>query len=230
MSKDFSTTFGDQILIEGAATVIGTAMLGTAFGTIKSFSVKRTASAELLLNGAGNPRSKVFTALGYEGTLEAAFDLSVAAPAIGERITLPLVGVVARVQEGVEVKWEQGKERGLSIPVSAWDSMVNQGFYSVDPVTQERILLDLPPPALQAQDGETTIVLAWPVINGATSYTLQVSEDNGTTWTLLTSTNLLTYTHNGLDPGNTRHYRIRAVNALGAGPWSQTVVGNITGV
>lgn len=222
-NQTFSTTYGDQILVEGAAGVIGTAMLGTAFGTVKNFSVKRSAATEQLLNGAGNPRAKIFTAMGFEGTLETAFDLEVDPPAIGDRITLPLVSLVARVQEGVEVKWEQGKERGLSIPVSAWDSLENAGFYSIDPVTQERTLLDLAAPVPVPTAGALKIDLEWPVVTNAVSYVVQVSEDAGETWTALGTPTDPEYSHTGLTGGQTRHYRVRAVNAKGNGPWSATV-------
>ncbi len=223
MSQTFSTTYGDKILIEGAAAIIGTAMLGTDFGTVKNFSVKRNAATEDLMSGSGNLRAKVYTMLGFEGTLEVAFDATVTAPAIGERITLPLVGVVARVQEGVEVKWEAGKERGLSIPVSAWDSLENAGFFSIDPITQERTLLDLGTPVVTPTAGELLIGLAWPAITDALSYIVDVSTDAGTTWAQLAAPSVALYSHTGLTAGQTRHYRVRAVNAKGNGPWSATV-------
>ena len=223
MSQTFSTTYGDQILIEGADAIIGTAMLGTAFGTVKNFAVKRTAQTEELMKGSGNLRAKVYTMLGFEGTLEVAFDSTVTAPAIGERITLPLVGVVARVQGGVEVKWEAGKERVLSIPVSSWDSLENAGFFSIDPETQERTLLDLAAPVVTPTAGALAIALAWPAVTAAVSYIVQVSDDAGETWEQLAAPTEGTYNHTPLTAGQTRHYRVRAVNTIGNGPWSDTV-------
>jgi hypothetical protein len=223
MSQSLSTTYGNNILITGAETIIGTAMLGTEFGTVKNAGVKRNAAREELLNGAGNLRAIIHTNPNFEMTLEVAFEKHVTPPAIGERITLPHVGVVGRVMEGVEIKWEQGKERGLSIPVSHWDSLGDDApFYQFNPVTEELTLLDLAAPVLSATAGALQIVLDWADIADALSYIVQVSTDAGTTWTALATPSLSTYTHTGLTGGQTRHYRARAVNAKGNGPWSNT--------
>lgn len=223
MSQTLSTTYGDNILVLGAEVVIGTAMLGSDFGTVKSCSVKRNADKEELENAAGNLRAVVLKKPGFEMTLEVAFDASVTAPALGAAISLPLVGVVGRVMPGVEVKWEQGKERGLSIPVSSWDSLEDASLFQVDPVTQEYSLLDIGVPVPTATAGSLQIVLDWPDIASATSHKVDVSTDSGATWTQLATPSLSTYTHTGLTAGQTRHYRIRAVNANGNGLWSATV-------
>lgn len=221
MSDSFATTYADDILIHGAEVIIGTAMLGIEFGTVKSAKVKRTASKEMLLNGKGNFRAIVFTNPGFEMTLEVAFEKNVTAPAMGEIITLPLVGVSGRVQEGVEVSWEQGKERGLSIPVSSWDAMGDAPLWRVDPETQEFTLQDLAAPVLTASPGSGNIALDWADVPGATSYEVQVSTDSGVTFTALATPSTSTHTHT-VTMGQTRHYRARAVNAIGKGPWSNT--------
>lgn len=224
MSQSLSTTYGDNILLLGAETIIGTAMLGTEFGTVKNASVKRNAAREELLNGAGNLRTIVLTNPNLELTLECAFEKGVTPPAIGERITLPLVGVVGRVMEGVEAKWEQGKERGLSIPVAHWDSLGDDApFRQFNPVTEEFTLLDLLAPVVTATAGALQIVLDWPDVVDALSYIVEVSTDAGTTWTQLASPEVSTHTHSGLTAGQTRHYRVRGVSAKGNGPWSAAV-------
>lgn len=221
-TPSFSTTYGDSILVHGIETVIGTVMLGNAFGTVKSCSVKRTGDKEDLENGAGNLRGYFIKKPGFEMTLEVAFEASVQAPELGEPITLPLVGVVGRVQIGVEVKWEAGKERGLSIPVSSWDSLANASFFSVNPATMEYTLLDIGQPVPTATPGSGQVVLDWPDISGATAYDVQVSTDIGETFTALNSPATSTYTHT-LATGQTRHYRVRAKNAKGNGRWSTTI-------
>lgn len=222
MSNTFSTTYGDEILVLGADVTIGTAMLGDDFGTVKSCSVKRTADKEDLENGAGNMRAVLLKKPGFEMTLEVAFEVGVTAPALGAAISLPLVGVVGRVMPGVEVKWEAGKERGLSIPVSSWDSLEGASLYSVDPVTQDYTLLDIGTPVVTATPGSGQIVLDWPDISGATGHDVQASSDAGTTWATVNSPEASTYTHT-VTTGQTRHYRVRAKNANGNGPWSETV-------
>ena len=74
-------------------------------------------------------------------------------------------------------------------------------------------------------DGETAIDLSWgpPADSGAsaiTGYRIQVSEDGGATWTDLvrdTESTATDYSHSGLSPGTTRHYRVFAINDSGTG-------------
>ncbi len=158
-------------------------------------------------------------------TLELAFDATVVAPGVGERIVLPLVGVQGRVMEGVEVSWEGG----LSIPVSSWDALEDAALYKVNPVTQEFTLMDLDTPVLAATAGSGSIALNWEDIEDAASYVVQVSSDAGTTRTNQATPSTSTYTHTGLTTGQTRHYRVRAVHAtLGNGPWSNTTTATAT--
>lgn len=159
----FETTYDDDLLILGEQVVIGTAMLGRDFGTIKSASVKRSGDKLELEGGSGNLRALVLLKPGFEMILEVAFDLSVEPPGLLDRIALPLVGVVGRVMPGVEVKWEAGKERGLSIPVSSWDSMANVAAYSLDPVTGIFTPLDAAAPGSITADstvitGDSTLI------------------------------------------------------------------------
>ena len=80
------------------------------------------------------------------------------------------------------------------------------------------------PTGLVATAAATLIDLAWtaPEYDGGapvTSYRVEVSED-GTEWSDLersTGVTLTTYTHTGLQPGITRHYRVSAINLAGTG-------------
>ena len=71
--------------------------------------------------------------------------------------------------------------------------------------------------------GQTIINLRWavPADNGGaaiTGYRVEVSEDAGSTWMdLVANTTATTYSHTGLPPETTRHYRVRAINAVGTG-------------
>ena len=54
-------------------------------------------------------------------------------------------------------------------------------------------------------------------------YRIEVSDDGGTTWTnhvSNTESGDTTYTHRFISPGTTNHYRVSAINGLGAGPAS----------
>ena len=73
--------------------------------------------------------------------------------------------------------------------------------------------------------GTTAINLSWsaPGSTGGsaiTGYKIEVSSDGGSSWSDLvanTSNTTTTYTHTGLGGGDTRHYRVSAINANGAG-------------
>jgi len=82
------------------------------------------------------------------------------------------------------------------------------------------------PTGLQAADiSPTQIDLTWtaPAYNGGapiTSYQVEVSADAGSTWGVLVSSTGSTgtsYSHIGLEPGSTRHYRVSATNVAGTG-------------
>ena len=72
-------------------------------------------------------------------------------------------------------------------------------------------------------DGSTRIALSWeaPADDGGseiTGYRIEVSDDAGSNWDDLvddTGNDDTTYTHTGLSPGDTRHYRVSAINAEG---------------
>ena len=75
-------------------------------------------------------------------------------------------------------------------------------------------------------DGQTIITLSWtvPSDNGGAAiigYQIEVSPTGiGDTWTNLvdnTESTTTTYAHTGLSAGTTRHYRVRAINSVGAG-------------
>ena len=76
-------------------------------------------------------------------------------------------------------------------------------------------------------DGETEVDLSWtaPSDDGGvsiTGYRIEVS-NNGSSWSNLeanTNSASTTYTHTGLMAGDTRHYRVSAINSEGAGPAS----------
>jgi len=223
MSTIASTYLPEDVLLLGDATpVIGTAVLGDAYGKIKSLSVKRTGDEEELSNGAGGLRAHVVKKPGVDATLEVMFDAEVAAPAIYTLITLPVVNIVGRVMPGVDIKYDDGKERTMSIPIKMWDSLMNQPAFRLDTLTGIKYLLDIGIPVPTATPGSGTIVLDWPDVTDATSYEIQVSSDSGVTWAHLTTPSVSNYTHT-VTTGQRRDYRIAAKSADGQGEWSVTV-------
>ncbi len=77
-----------------------------------------------------------------------------------------------------------------------------------------------PPRNLEAEPkGQSMIVLKWRAPNSyVEGYKIEVSEDGVSNWTDLeedTGNTDTTYTHSGLSPGDTRHYRVSAINSEG---------------
>ena len=72
--------------------------------------------------------------------------------------------------------------------------------------------------------GPTTIDLDWdpPSSTGESTitYEVQVSPDGGDSWGSPQTTSQTSFRHTGLPVGATRHYRVRARNANGPGPWT----------
>lgn len=137
--SDVSTTYGphDALVLGDAHPVLGTAMLGDAFGTIKRATLVRSGKRVEITDDAQSLRILLITNPGFEMTLECCFDMAVTAPGFLAPLDLPMVGVTGRVMEGVSVIWEEGGERMLSIPVAQWDSMSEATAYllSVDGTT-----------------------------------------------------------------------------------------------
>ena len=95
---------------------------------------------------------------------------------------------------------------------------------NVASATTDAIAPDPPTNLVATADAPTRIDLTWtaPAYDGGapvTSYRIEVSED-AAEWTDLersTGTNATWYSHTGLRPGSTRHYRVSAINVAGAG-------------
>ena len=74
-------------------------------------------------------------------------------------------------------------------------------------------------------DGTSEIDLSWraPSTDGGariTGHRIEVSDDGGVTWNTLvpnTRSGGTSYSHTGLSPASTRHYRVSAINRIGAG-------------
>ncbi len=108
------------------------------------------------------------------------------------------------------------------MPVQMWDALLGKAAFRLDTLTGIRYLLDIGIPVPTATGGSGNITVDWPDVDDATSYAVQVSSDAGTTWTALSSPTLSTYVHT-VTTGQTRHYRVRAVNTNGGGEWSAVV-------
>ena len=91
--------------------------------------------------------------------------------------------------------------------------------------TTDATLPGVPQDLTAEADGTSEIDLSWqaPSDDGGadvTGYRIQVSDDGGATWQDLvanTRSTRTTYSHTGLEPATTRHYRVSAINRIGLG-------------
>ena len=104
---------------------------------------------------------------------------------------------------------------------------INAVGESADPSNVGHVVIsvpDVPTELTAAASGQTEIHLSWtapsnPGGGPVSGYHIEVSSDAGETWSDLvqnTESSETTYTHTGLAPGTTRHYRARAINPVGA--------------
>ena len=109
--------------------------------------------------------------------------------------------------------------------VSAINSVGTGNASAVDSATTGAAAAPGPPRGLRARaSGQTAIGLSWnaPSDDGGsavTGYRIEVSGD-GSSWSTLvadTGNTGRTYSHTGLSAGDTRHYRVSAINSAGAG-------------
>ncbi len=99
---------------------------------------------------------------------------------------------------------------------------------TTEPATPTATAPDAPTGLTARASGSTTINLSWtaPDNGGAaiTGYLIEESTDGGSTFSeLVASHSTTTYSHTGLDPGTTRHYRVSAINSVNTGSPSTAV-------
>lgn len=139
----FESSFDNKLAVLGDNTlVIGTAMLGTAFGQIKRCTLTREAEKEEVMANGGNLRAVILKGIRFEMEMEVIFDTGVDAPGLMDIITLPFAGVDARCMPGCAIAWEEGKERLLTIKATAWDALADAVAYSYNPTNGTFTSLD----------------------------------------------------------------------------------------
>jgi len=117
-------------------------------------------------------------------------------------------------------------------PASTWHYRVHAinaagvgAASNVARTTTEATIPGAPRDLTAEADGTSRIDLAWdePSTDGGadiTGYRIEVSEDRGVNWQNLvpnTRNTRTTYSHTGLAPASTRHYRVSAINRVGTG-------------
>ena len=175
------------------------------------------------LDGASTPSSTAFV-LRVAGNPVSITEVSVD----GSEVTLTLA---APVPAGQTVSLDHTQP--MSNPIQDASGNKAQSFARWYLVTESTITITNPvitvpgaPTALSARAvGETQINLSWtaPGENGGapiSGYKIESSPDGVANWTGLvanTGNTATTYAHIGLAAGTTRHYRVSAINSVGAG-------------
>lgn len=136
----------DILLLGEAQPVLGTAMLGDAFGIIRRCFLTRTGERVEFKDQAERLRILLINNPGWICQFEVLFDADVEAPGLLAEIELPIIGVTGRVMDGVNVEWQDGAERILSIPCAQWDSMeaLDAVGYTLDPADGSITLIPAP--------------------------------------------------------------------------------------
>ncbi len=76
------------------------------------------------------------------------------------------------------------------------------------------------PTNLLASPGDTAVILTWPAVMGASTYTVKRATTSGGPYTQIGTTNTPSYTDTGLTNGTTYDYVIVASNSFGDSPLS----------
>lgn len=92
----------------------------------------------------------------------------------------------------------------------------------------------MPAPSLSVGQSGGGLGLAWSAAPSAgaitTTYIAEVSDDGGSTFDALVTTSSLSFLDTSMDEGDTRHYRVKAHNAVEDSPWSFVQSGTLTAI
>ena len=110
-----------------------------------------------------------------------------------------------------------------SYRVAAINSQGRGAYSNTASATTRAVVPDAPTNLTATASGQTQVNLSWraPLMDGGariTGYRVEWSATGGTPWNVLRSRHTsTTYTHRGLSPATTRHYRVSATNSVGTG-------------
>lgn len=126
--------------------VLGTCMLGDDYGEVKNATLTRTGQEEELTGCMGELIAFLIKNPGFELAMECRFDADVEPPELIDEVTFPLAGIKGYIKPGLEIKWEEGGVRMLSLTAAGWDSLQGAGVkrWTWDDATDALVDLDAP--------------------------------------------------------------------------------------
>lgn len=106
--------------------IIGTVQVATASGIedvhVRKASVDRTVDLNVIKSMNGGVRAVLLQNATAKMTLDLIWDNAITVPKIGDAIALPETGLMGIIH-GQNPDWEEGKERGLSLTVTAFEDL-----------------------------------------------------------------------------------------------------------
>ena len=125
--------------------------------------------------------------------------------------------------DGITVPSLAEGDNEIIVTVTAEDGTTTQPYPVTVTVTRAATVPGAPTGLSATANGSTQIDLSWtaPSSDGGASisgYKIEVSSNDTSSWTDLVANNTTTtYSHTGLTPSTTRHYRVSAINSVGTG-------------
>lgn len=116
-----SSPLGNYLIVgtAGADNILGTEDMGySAIGTIVSGGDKETSDKLEIKDRYGNVVAVIYFNDKHECTIEVIFDSTVTLPGIGD--TISVAGLVNVIVDSIEKKWEQAKEKMVSIAATMY--------------------------------------------------------------------------------------------------------------
>lgn len=120
-TQTFASTFTGTLSTDDTL-ILGTCMLGSTYGQVKTGSLKRGADQKEVKNCKGGLRALLLMNPKTTLSIKAIFDTAAELPQVGTILTLPLVSLAGIVHD-ITVDWEEDGERQLSFEATGWDAL-----------------------------------------------------------------------------------------------------------
>jgi len=112
--------------------VIGTVQVATATGIadvhVRKCSVDHSVDLNVIKSMMGGVRAVLLQNATVKMTLDLLWDSAIEVPSIGDAVEIPELGVTG-ICHGQAGDWEEGKERGITLTVTAFNDLLTFSMY-----------------------------------------------------------------------------------------------------